>query len=473
MKQRRALVYVFMFGMIGLAACGKTEPPPPPKAEPAKVAAPEVNEELKRLAGEVYVYGYPLVVTDVTRQVTTSDVPINTFAHKRTVPDASTVDVVRPNADFLHSQAWLDLSKEPVVLSIPDTRGRYYLVAMLDAWSNVASSLGKRTTGTEKREIAIVGPRWKGTLPADVTEINSPTELAWLFGRTEVKGKGDRAAAAKIQEQFKVTPLSQRGKRGGKAATEAQAGVAGKTDLREQVARMDAAAFFTRLAALIPGNPPAADDKPMLEKIQKLGIVAGQPFAMGKLDPVASRSIEQGVQQARDAIVVGAKGTGGADIRNGWAVDRALGRWGSDYGKRAVAAMNGLGVNAPEDAIFMIARFDGGGRRLEGANRYVLHFDKNALPPTDAFWSLSLYDDEQHFVANVLNRHNILSTDAIRPNADGSLDIYVQNADPGKEKEANWLPAPKENFHLILRVYWPRPEVVDGTWVAPGIRRAS
>ncbi len=471
MCPRRLLVYVSLFSVVALAACGKSEPPPAPKSEAPKVAAaPEVNEETKRLGAELYVFAYPLIVTDLTRVANAAESPLNTFAHKRTVPDASSVDAVNPNADFFYSQAWLDLAKEPVILSIPDTKGRYYLIALLDAWTNVAGSIGKRTTGTEKRDFAIVGPRWKGTLPADVTEVKSPTELAWLFGRTEVKGKADRAAASKVQAQFKVTPLSQRTKRGG-AAPATKTAVDVKADPREQVARMEASEFFVRFATLLAANPPAADDKPMLEKIRKLGIVAGQPFDFAKLDPLVARSIEQGVKQARDAILVGSKGSGGADIRNGWAVDRALGRWGNDYGKRAVAAMNGLGVNAPEDAIFLTARFDGGGQRLDGANRYVLHFDRNNVPPAEAFWSLSLYDEQRRFVANPLNRHNI-SASEIKPNADGSLDIYIQNADPGKDKEANWLPAPKGSFNLILRVYWPKPEVLDGKWVAPGIRRA-
>jgi hypothetical protein len=478
MNPGRLSAYALLLSAAALAACDKSSPPPPPppKVEAPKVAAPDPNAEVKRLASEVYVYAYPLVVTDVTRQVSAASAPLNTFTHKRTVSDATSVDAVNPNADFLYSQAWLDLSKDPVILSVPDSKGRYYLIALLDAWTNVATSIGTRTTGTEKREFAIVGPRWKGTLPPEVTEIKSPTEMAWLFARVQINGKADRAAASKMQEQMKVAPLAQRTKgaaKGAAAAAPARAGVDVKTDPREQVAKMDASAFFTRFAALLPGNPPAHDDQPMVAKFQKLGIVAGQPFDMGKLDPAVAKSIEQGVEVARDALAKGAKGTGGADIRNGWVIDRALGRWGNDYGRRAVAAINGLGVNAPEDAIFMAARFDAGGHRFDGANRYVLHFDKGAAPPTDAFWSLSLYDDNRRFVANPLNRPNIGSTDGLQPNADGSLDIYIQNASPGKDKEANWLPAPKGPFNLILRIYWPKQDVVDGRWNAPGVRQVT
>jgi hypothetical protein len=135
---------------------------------------------MKRLAAEVYVYAYPIVLMDVTRAVDTAGVPPDTFRHKRTLPDASSTDVVSPNADFLYSQAWLDLSKGPVVLSVPDTKGRYYLIAMLDAWTNVAASLGKRTTGTEKEQFAIVGPSWKGTLPGGVSEVKRQPKLYGL-----------------------------------------------------------------------------------------------------------------------------------------------------------------------------------------------------------------------------------------------------------------------------------------------------
>jgi hypothetical protein len=469
---RRMLPFVAVLSALSLVACDKPQAPPPaPKAEPPKAVAPTIDAEMKRLAAEVYVFAYPMVLMEVTRQVQVAKTPLNAFQHRRNVPDASTADTVNPNVDFLFSQAWIDLSKEPIVLSVPDTKGHYYLIAMLDAWTNVASSIGKRTTGTEKGDFAIVGPRWKGTLPGGVSEIRSPTESLFILGRTQSHGASGHAAAIRIQDQFKLAPLA---KRGGKAAPAAAAGAAPgvdtKTEPREQVARMDASAFFTRFASLLPGNPPTAADAPMVEKIKKLGIVAGQPFDVGKLEPLAATSVREGAKSALDAITTAGQGAGSADVRNGWAVDRDLGRWGTDYGKRAVSAWRGLGVNAPEDAIFMTARFDGGGRRLDGANRYVLRFDKGNAPPADGFWSLSLYDDNGRFVANKLNRFSIRS-DELRANADGSFDIHIQNADPAKE--GNWLPAPKGSFNLMLRIYWPKQEVLDGRWTAPGIRREA
>jgi hypothetical protein len=474
----RAALFAALLSVL-LGACDKTPVPPPPapvQAAPkvATPAAPAVNEAMKRLAAEVYVYAFPLIVTDATRQAQTAHTPLNVFQHRRSLADAAAATASYPNADVLYSQAWLDLSKEPVVLSIPDMRNHYYLIAMLDAWTNVAGSFGKRTLGAEKGDLAIVGPRWKGTLPAGVSEVKSPTELAWLFGRLRPADRNDLASALKIQDQIKLTPLSHFGKRGDKTApSAAPAPGDAKGSPRDQVTAMDAATFFTRVAMLLPANPPAKEDAPMVEKMKRLGIVAGQPFDVTKLDPLDATSVTEGAKSARDQIVKAGQAGGSADVRNGWEIDRDLGRWGVDYGKRAVAAWRGIGVNAPEDAIFMRAVFDGGGHRLDGANRYVLHFDKATAPPTEGFWSVSIYDEAQHFVANPLNRHNLASGDDLRTNPDGSIDLYIQAADPGKDRESNWLPAPKGPFTVMLRVYWPKQEVVDGRWNPPGIRAAT
>jgi hypothetical protein len=207
----------------------------------------------------------------------------------------------------------------------------------------------------------------------------------------------------------------------------------------------------------------------MTAKVDKLGVKPGQPFDTGKLDAVAARSVEEGAKTALAAITGAAANVGAADVTNGWSSDRALGRWGVDYGKRAVAAWNGIGINAPEDAIFLATRLDGQGRRLDGGHRYVLHFDKGRLPPAEGFWSLTMYDEKGRLVTNPIGRYNLGSDDRLTMNPDGSLDVHVQAADPGDQ--ANWLPAPPGPFRLVLRIYWPRQEVLDGTWTPPGLRR--
>ncbi len=469
----RAASCCAVLAVAALAACGKSEPPPPPP-RPAvqKAPAPAVNEELKRLAAEVYIYAFPLILTDITRAADAASMPADTFRHERSLPDLASRHVMDPNADFLYSKAWLDLAQGPVAVSVPDSHGRYYLIAMLDAWTNVAASLGSRTTGSDKGRFVIVGPNWKGKLPGGVSEVRSPTDLAWLFARTQVKGPADRDAAARFQNEFKLARLAGSGKNGAKANSPAgrREGIAVGSSPRDQVPHLETSAFFTRFAELLVANAPAKDDAPMREKMQKQGIVAGRPFDVQKMDALSAASIEQGVKTARDAIVsAAARGTGG-ELKNGWTFDIALGRWGTDYSKRAVAAYIGIGLNAPEDAIFMATRVDATGHRLEGTNRYTLHFGKDEMPPADGFWSLSLYDDDGQFTANPINRYNIGSDSGLHMNADGSLDIAIQNANPGPDSESNWLPAPKGSFNLILRIYWPRQEVVDGKWIPPGIR---
>jgi len=290
----------------------------------------------------------------------------------------------------------------------------------------------------------------------------------------EITGKADIAAATKLQDQFKLTPLSQWGKRAVRAA-QAPASLA-RLDVKigpvEQVANMDTPTFLTRFAMLLAANPPAKEDAPMVEKIRKLGIVAGQPFAAGTLDAASMTAIDEGVKTARAALNTASKGSLG-DLRNGWTIHWDLGRYGTNYGLRAVMSLLNLGANAPEDAIFAATRFDANGRPLNGANKYVLHFDKGKTPPTDAFWALSMYSDKHFFVANPLERYAIGDHDKLQLNPDGSLDVYIQNASPGKEKESNWLPAPKDNFNLTMRIYWPKQEVLERRWTPPGIQRIS
>jgi len=185
-----------------------------------------------------------------------------------------------------------------------------------------------------------------------------------------------------------------------------------------------------------------------------------------------AQGIEDGLKAARDSMVAAAKGSTG-DLRNGWTIYWDLGRYGTNYGLRALTAWLNLGASAPEDVLAPSTRLDGGGRVLSGANKYVLHFDKGKTPPTEAFWSLTMYNDKLLFVANPLERYAISSRDRLAVNPDGSLDIYIQHDNPGKDKEANWLPAPKDNFNVTLRVYSPKQEMSERRWVPPPIQRAT
>lgn len=451
---------------------------------PQSTAVPQAASSLpsdaanKALSAEVFVYAYPLVLMDVTREVMTARTPVNTFSHKRSFPDATFTDVVSPNADTLYSTAWLDLSEEPVILSLPDTHGRYYLMPLMDAWTNVIASPGKRTTGTRKAVFAVTGPRWSGTLPPDVREIRAPTNMVWLIGRTQTNGKQDYAAVRHLQDQYRLMPLSA-WLRDGKArpkATQASLPEAAAVDVEtppvEQVAAMDAQAFFTRFAALLPANPPAAADAAMVESIKKLGIVPGMPFSVTAMEPSTERAVQEGATTALAGIAAAAK-RGDGKAGSGWTVHRDLGSYGTAYGKRALVAWVGLGANLPEDALYATSRVDATGQPLNGANRYVMHLKKGQMPPGDAFWSLTLYNNKQAFVANPIGRYAIGDRDKLRYNRDGSLDIHIQNARPPGNQAANWLPAPPDAFNLMLRVYWPERAMLDGTWNPPAVEQVN
>lgn len=455
-----------------ISACS-TAPPPAP-AETAVVQAPS-DQAMKSLSAEVFTFGYPLVLMDVTREIMTVKTPINTFSHRRSFFDGAFTDVVTPNADTLYSTAWLDVSREPVVLSLPDTAGRFYLMPMLDAWTNVIASPGKRTTGTRRGAFAIVGPEWKGTLPKGVKEIRSPTAMVWIVGRTQVNSRQDLAAVHRLQDQYRLVPLSV-WQKGGRVAPAPAAPRATMIDTEsspaEQVAAMDAQAFFSRLAALLPDNPPAPADAPMVEKMTRMGIVAGEPFKTTVLEPSTARAVQEGATAALTGIAAQVKKAEAGDT--GWRVWHEGGGYGTDYVARATVAMMGPDLNLPEDAVYPTARADATGRPFDGGSRYVLHFDKSQLPPVKAFWSLSLYNSQQVFVSNPINRYSIGSRDRLRYNRDGSLDIYIQYDRPANAaQQANWLPAPPDAFNLMLRAYWPDQALLDGDWIPPAVQRVN
>ena len=477
---------------LGLAGCGQEKQASAPvAAEPSKAQADaakakesEAKEKEALAAGaEAFVYGLPLVIMDLTREKITNvpkpgafAAPANQFAHVRDFPDASFKDVVRANVDTLYSSAFLDLSQEPIVLSVPDTRGRYYLMPMLDAWTNVFASPGKRTTGTKAGHYAITGPGWQGTLPKGVTELKSPTNMVWIIGRTQTNGPSDYAAVRSLQDQYKLVPLSSFGKPDQAPDGNVDAALDMKIAPVDRLKAMSAEQFFDRLATLLKTNPPPASEADaVLPKLKAIGIVPGQKFELAKLDPAFGKGLQSSVKVAMEKLDAASKAAG--KPINGWNVlPMNVANFGTDYGTRAVVALIGLGANLPKDAVYPSAFVDGDGKPLDGANRYVVHFPKGEAPPVNAFWSVTLYDDNSFFVPNPINRYAVSSWMPLKKNADGSIDLYVQHASPGKDKESNWLPAPEKSFNLTMRMYWPQdkaPSILDGSWKPPVVRRVS
>jgi len=443
-------------------------------------------DEAGTLAAEAFVFGYPLVLMDVSREVMLNaprpagGMRANEFEHIREFPDPSFTSVVSPNADTLYSSAWLDLSAEPVVLNVPDSGGRYYLMPMLSGWTDVFASPGTRTTGAGAGSFAVTGPGWRGTLPDGVTEIRSPTAMAWLIGRTQTNGPADYESVHRFQDGLSLRPLSAWRNEppaadapAGSDAAAAQAPPDGQdapspeppAPPPDQVAAMDAAAFFGRLARLMADNPPATADAPALERFAAIGLAPGsyQP------DPDLADALDEGARSGLARIQALAQHPRG--MTNGWAVSRDLGRYDTRYEERAFVALFGLGANLADDAVYPHTSVDGTGQPLHGNHRYVLHFGPGQIPPARAFWSLTLYNDRQYFVSNPLDRYAIGDRDKLAFNGDGSLDIWLQHETPGPDREPNWLPAPTGPFNLILRIYWPEPAVIDGRWAPPPAER--
>lgn len=434
-------------------------------------------EEAHAIGVDAYIYFYPLLSMDLTRKQFTNiepgkefgKGPMNMFVSVPQYPPADFKGVVRSNFDTLYSIAWLDLTKEPLVIAAPDTDGRFYLLPMLDMWTDVFASPGWRTTGTEAGQFLVTPPGWTGTVPAGMSHLPAPTPFVWVIGRTKTDGAADYAAVHKIQAGYTVTPLSRLGKEPEAVTVKVDPAVDMKTPPKIQVDSMSAANYFTYAAELLKVNPPHSTDQPMLAQIKRIGIEAGKPFDMDALDPQIQAAL-QTVPQDAQALMTWKVPTLAREV-NGWSMNTdTMGVYGNYYLKRAIVTQMGLGANLPEDAIYPLNIGDSNGKPLDGANKYVLHFSKGQTPPVSAFWSITLYDPEGFQVGNSLNRFAISSWMPFKSNADGSLDLYFQNESPGKDLEANWLPAPKGPFNLTMRLYGPKAEALNGQWNPPAVK---
>lgn len=423
---------------------------------------------------EAYIYAYPLVIMNITKsKQTIGGFLVDRFMHLRTFPDHSLKSVVRPSNDLLYSNAWLNLSPGPIIMHLPDFGSRYYLMPLMDAWTNVFDSPGTRTTGNQAGDFAIIGPNWQGKLPLGVTIIRSPTNIVWLLGRLYcMHTRNDLAAVHTLQDQMTLRQLS--------SSTVFPNFSPGPAILRmmsflqitpaEQVAKMNAESFFKYFANLLKANPPPPADAAMVKKLSEIGIIPGEDFDINNLDPAVRNKLEASVSAGQSKIK---SYTGISYLADGWSTNVKAGSYGVDYLQRAYIALNLLGANLTEDAVYPSTSIDNNGVPLTGANRYVLHFPKGQTPPAKAFWSLTLYNNEGYLVENPLNRYAIHGADNLAYNADESLDIYIQANSPGTKKESNWLPAPQKDFNLTIRIYWPKPEALNDTWRPPVVQKIN
>jgi len=434
--------------------------------------------ELNQIAQEAYVFLYPLVLMDITRRVGTnvpSGVkpgfgPPNVFSHMGEFPPGDFTEVVRPNFDTLYSIVFLDLTEGPMVVSAPDTAGRYYMLPMMDMWTDVFAAPGARTTGTGAGHFTVVAQGRDGAVPEGTTRIEAPTPYVWIIGRTQTDGPADYQAVHEVQRGFTVTPSARWPDTPPQVEASVDAAVDMETAPLDQVNSVEGLDFFAYAADLMSLHPPHLIDQPIVARMTQIGIEAGKPLDVDALSPSVRVALEGAPRSAQEAMHDALPRL--SPVVNGWTIGRSnMGVYGTNYLFRAVIAMIGLGANLPEDAIYPMLLHDSSGDEPVGDHNYVLHFDADQLPPVDAFWSVTMYNVEGFPVPNPLDRYALGDRDPINYNDDGSLDLYIGHKSPSAELEPNWLPAPPGPLGITMRLYGPRPEILDGRWDPPPLQR--
>ncbi|WP_433193726.1 DUF1254 domain-containing protein [Nocardia sp. CA-107356] len=462
---RRSLLLAGAATGAGLVACGKST-----NSEGPGSSSSVPPSDTRSVATDAYIFGYPLLLIDVTLQSNTAAVPANRIAAFGPF-DPRMNAVVMPNVDTLYATAWLDLGAEPVVLQVPEMDGdRYWLMQIMDAWTNTThnpSSVAPQVKGGQSPPFSyvITGPDWSGTLPDNLTPLAMPTATAWLIGRIELRDQADLTVAEGLQHQVFVSPLSawQRGERPTPAI---DPNTIAPMAAPQQVARMDGRTFFDRLCELMRTNPPAADDAPALQRFSTIGIQPG-----GSVADVSVADLDAAVAAGQLHIPDFANPK--AKRVNGWDLATNLGAYGTDYLLRASTAWTSLGANLPRDVVYPEISANAG---EQGApRRYRLRFAPGQTPPARAFWSLTAYTAERFLVPNAAEIYSVGHQRPVVALPDGSVELAIQAEDPGGEvPHGNWLPIPESGtFRLALRLYVPEGRVLDGSWQPPSLTRVG
>lgn len=439
------------------------------------------RDQMAAIAVEAYIFAYPLVTMELTRLQATNvepgvapgRAPMNQFAHIREFPDADFRMVVRPNFDTLYSSAWVDLTEGPMVVSAPDTDDRYYMLPILDMWTDVFATPGKRSSGTAAADWALVPAGWSGRLPAGLGRIDAPTPHVWIIGRTQTNGEADYDAVHKVQDGFQLSHLADWGRAPIAATARAvDPDIDMTTPPLDVIDAMSGEEFFRRAAELMKLHPPHVTDWSQIRRMRALGLVPREPFDPNRQGRAVRDAIAAAPRTAQEAMT--ARVSTMATVSNGWQTNTdSIGVYGNYYMKRAAVAMIGLGANPAEEAVYPLLLTDADGDPLEGSVDYVLRFERDELPPVSAFWSITMYDEHGFQVANRLNRFALGDRDPLMYNADGSLDLHIQHASPGSARESNWLPAPLGPLGVTMRLYAPDPAVLCGAWSPPAVRKAA
>ena len=450
------------------------------------------DEEISSIITDAYIYGYPLVLMKITADRATNVVqttdrgfaPFNQFSHRHTIPDYNFTSVVSPNTDTFYSSAWLDLDEEPMVLYIPDATlyapegepWRYYLVQLMDAWSNVFEAPGVRTTTACANTFLITGPKWKGKVPGGMIHYASPTRLVWILGRTMVEDSGDAAKVIDFQNGISLMPLSAWPGPYSPPNGETNSSVDMVTAPVDQVANLPVEAFFQVLCDLMVDNPAASVDDAIIAEMEKLDIAPGAKFDLTKFTSSQQEAISAGYANGKVKLE-NLVNTVQRIYKNGWSYKLDdMGAYGDKYNIRAYVALVGLGANLAEDGVYPITSFDNSSNPLNSSNQYTITFSEGQTPPAKGFWSITMYNADHFLVQNPIDRYAIGSYSEYELNSDGSLTLYIQKDSPGIDKTSNWLPAPQtddSSFSLMMRIYWPEESVLNDQWDIPAVVKAN
>ncbi|MFN7804073.1 MAG: DUF1254 domain-containing protein [Planctomycetaceae bacterium] len=444
---------------------------------PAKPVSPA---EARAIGKDAYIYGFPLVDNMrvqysyfIDKKDPDYKAPYNRLFN---IPRVFTPDdkaIQTANSDTPYSWIGLDLRAEPIVFTVPPiAKERYWSLQLIDLYTHNFDYLGSRTTGNDGGSFLIAGPNWSGEMPQGIKKvIRCETEIASAQFRTQLFNPADLDNVKQIQAQYIVKPLSAFL---GQPAPKAPPAIDFPQPLTP-VTQKTSLEFFKLLNFYLQFCPTHPSEKALMERFAKIGIGAGQTFDPSKLSPETKLAIEQGMADAWAEFqgLVGRVNKGEVSSGDVFGTREFL---KNNYLNRMGAAVLGIYCNTKEEAIYPANYVDGDKQKLDGSHRYTLRFAKGQLPPVNSFWSLTMYDQPASLlVHNPINRYLLNSTmlSEFQMDDDGGLTLYIQNESPGKDKEANWLPAPKGPFSVIMRLYWPKAEAVEGKWKQPPLTRVK
>jgi len=476
---------VFLMLLIGCA--GRNDPiaAADQADQKAGIAAPGIAET-KAIAEEAFIYGLPIVMNYAVLQEFSVDknsgqfkAPFNTMYNDAATFTYKDTAVVTPNADTPYSMVWLDLRAEPMVISVPAVpKERYYSVQLIDGNTYNYGYIGTRATGPDAGHYLVVGPDWKGEKPADIREVfKSTTPFALTLFRTQLFNAADMPNVVKIQAGYKVQPLSAFLKKPAPPA-------APKIDFLPATTAGIKANFYAYLDAALEFVPLTPENRDIRAKLALIGIGPGKALELKDLSLEHKAAVLLAMKEGDDKVTKYLDS--GMKNINGWKVGALFGDsafYNGDWLKRAAAAKGGIYGNDSVEAMYPMTRTDAAGKTLDTSkHNYTITFPAGKLPPVNSFWSVTLYDGKtQLLTKNPINRYLINSPmlPDLKKNADGSITLYIQKDSPGKDKEANWLPAPDDTIYLVMRLYWPKTEAPSvlpagtGSWSPPGLVRAK